>query len=84
MLFFFLRCASQKNLVVSKHISAKCLGEFKEIHISAKCLGEFKEIHIFAKCLGEFKEIHKLVWNTLELPNSSRNKIIIIISIFGR
>ena len=71
MLFFFLRCASQKNLVVSKHISAKCLGEFKEIHISAKCL-------------GEFKEIYKLVWNTLELPNSSRNKIIIIISIFGR
>ena len=70
MLFFFLRCASQKNLVVSKHISAKCLGEFKEIHISAKCL-------------GEFKEIYKLVWNTLELPNSSRNKIIII-SIFGR
>ena len=69
MLFFFLRCASQKNLVVSKHISAKCLGEFKEIHISAKCL-------------GEFKEIYKLVWNTLELPNSSRNKIIII-SIFG-
>ena len=65
MLFFFLRCASQKNLVVSKHISAKCLGEFKEIHISAKCL-------------GEFKEIYKLVWNTLELPNSSRNKIIII------
>ena len=70
MLFFFLRCASQKNLVVSKHISAKCLGEFKEIHISAKCL-------------GEFKEIYKLVWNTLELPNSSRNKIITI-SIFGR
>ena len=69
MLFFFLRCASQKNLVVSKHISAKCLGEFKEIHISAKCL-------------GEFKEIYKLVWNTLELPNSSRNEIIII-SIFG-
>ena len=69
MLFFFLRCASQKNLVVSKHISAKCLGEFKEIHISAKCL-------------GEFKEIYKLVWNTLELPNSSRNKIIIVL-IFG-
>ena len=69
MLFFFLRCASQKNLVVSKHISAKCLGEFKEILISAKCL-------------GEFKEIYKLVWNTLELPNSSRNRIIII-SIFG-
>ena len=69
MSFVFLRCASQKNLVVSKHISAKCLGEFKEIHISAKYL-------------DEFKEIYKLVWNTLELPNSSRNKIIII-SIFG-
>ena len=46
--------------MVSKHISAKCLGEFKEIHISAKCLGEFKEIHISAKCLGEFKEIYNL------------------------
>ena len=58
MLFFFLGVnASQKNLVVSKHISAKCL--------------------------GEFKEIYKLVWNTLELPNSSRNEIISI-SIFGR
>ena len=62
--------SSRINLIVSKHISAKCLGEFKEIHISAKCL-------------GEFKEIHKLVWRTLELPKSSRNKIIII-SIFGR
>ena len=49
MLFFFLRCAYQKNLVVSKQISAKCLGEFKEIHISTKCLGEFKEIYNLTK-----------------------------------
>ena len=58
MLFFFLRCASQKNLVVSKHISAKCLGEFKEIHISAKCLGEFKEIY-------NLKKIYKMIVLTL-------------------